>query len=334
MLKISLVQRLLLLLTHRSISQRCLSITFFVIASAMASITVSEISPVDLQGLETPALASITNVKPLSSYNWTEAPKATTKIAVPGSPAPALWSALEVSWRLKKNSGLVYIAQNAARHPESPLEPIFRVLYITNPSFDIRLTDIVTDRSNIRRLLSFIDPSSTTNGLEALTMTIEIAQNILIFCCDEIKTLEYIGPQDFRGFGHEFEKAYTIARISSSTRYYRIISYRFSDLNFIVCHETDGYINTSTRTSSSKAKILTQDDLSSIVGALSLSPANSSPGIIPTGSKLIIKEEGQVVPLGSTLEINTRVSHKSLEIQEVAPQLWVSQTPKLVRSYH
>lgn len=165
-------------------------------------------------------------------------------------------------------------------------------------------------------------------------MTIEIAQNILIFCCDEIKTLEYIGPQDFRGFGHEFEKAYTIARISSSTRYYRIISYRFSDLNFIVCHETDGYINTSTRTSSSKAKILTQDDLSSIVGALSLSPANSSPGIIPTGSKLIIKEEGQVVPLGSTLEINTRVSHKSLEIQEVAPQLWVSQTPKLVRSYH
>lgn len=40
------------------------------------------------------------------------------------------------------------------------------------------------------------------------------------------------------------------------------------------------------------------------------------------------------MPLESTLEIKTRVSHKSLDIQEVAPQLWVSQTPKLVRAYH
>lgn len=49
---------------------------------------------------------------------------------------------------------------------------------------------------------------------------------------------------------------------------------------------------------------------------------------------MIIKEEGQGVPLASTLEIKTRVLHKPLEIQEVAPQLWISQTPKLVRAYH
>ena len=67
---------------------------------------------------------------------------------------------------------------------------------------------------------------------------------------------------------------------------------------------------------------------------LSLSPASSPPGIAPAGSKMTIKEEGQVVPLESTLEIKTRVLHKPLEIQEVAPQLWVSQTPKLVRAYH
>ena len=298
----------------------------------MASIIVSEISRLDLQELETPALASITDVKHLSSYNWIEAPKATPTIAVPGS--PALWSVPGVSRRLKKDSGLIYIAQNAARHPESPLEPLFRALYITNPSFDIRSTDVVTDRNNIRKLLSFIDPSSTTNGLEAFTMNIEVTQNTAIFCRNEVKTLEYIGPQEFRGFGHEFEKAYTIAQISGGTGHYRIISYRFSDLNFIVRHETDGYVDTGTKASSSKAKSHTQDDLSSMLGSLSLSPANSSPSIIPTGSKLIIKEEGQVVPLESTLEIKTRVLHKSLDIQEVAPQLWVSQTPKLVRAYH
>ena len=48
----------------------------------------------------------------------------------------------------------------------------------------------------------------------------------------------------------------------------------------------------------------------------------------------MIREEGDDVPLASTLEIKTRVSHKPIEIQEVAPQLWVSQTLKLVRAYH
>jgi hypothetical protein len=292
----------------------------------------SEISRLDLQDLETSALASITDVKLLSSYNWIEAPSATPTIAVPG--CPALWSAPKVSRRLKKDSGLIYVAQNAARHPESPLEPLFRALYTTHPSFDIRSTDVVTDRNNIRKLLSFIDPSSSRNGLEAFTIRIEVTKKTAIFCRDEAKTVEYIGPQEFRGFGHEFEKAYTIPQISGSSGHHRIISYRFSDLNFIVRHETDGYIDTSAEVCSSKAKSHTQDDLSSLLGALSISPANLSPGIIPTGSQLLIKKGGQIVPLESTLEIKTRVSHKPLKIQEVASQLWASQTPKLVRAYH
>jgi hypothetical protein len=303
-----------------------------VAASTMAPIAVSEISRLDLQELEPAMSGSITDVQLLSSYNWIEAPNATPTIAVPGS--PALWSAPGVSRRLKKDSGLIYIAQNAARHPESPLEPLFRALYITHPLFDLRSTDVVTDRNNIRKLLSFIDPSFTRNGLEAFTMKIEITKNTAIFCRDEAKTMEYIGPQEFRGFGHEFEKAYTISQISGSAGHHRIISYRFGDLNFIVRHETDGYVDTDTKTSSPKARKHTQDSLSSMLGALSLSSANNSPGIPTTGSKLVIKEEGQVVPLESTLEIKTRVLHKPLEIQEIAPQLWVSQTPKLVRAYH
>ena len=45
-----------------------------------------------------------------------------------------------------------------------------------------------------------------------------------------------------RGIGHEFEKVYTTSQISGSTRHHRILSYRFSDLNFIVRYETDGYV--------------------------------------------------------------------------------------------
>ena len=143
----------------------------------MASTILAEISCQDLLDLSTPLLASITDVKHLSSYNWIEAP--TPTIAVPGS--PPLWSAPRAPRQLKKDSGLIYIAQNAARHPDSPLEPLFRALYIANPLFDIRSIDVVTDRNNIRKLLSFINPSSTRNGLEAFTINVEVTKETAIF---------------------------------------------------------------------------------------------------------------------------------------------------------
>jgi hypothetical protein len=293
----------------------------------MTSTTLAEISRQDLLDLSSPPSASITDVKHLSSYNWIEAP--TPTIAVPGS--PPLWSAPKAPQQVKKDSGLIYIAQNAARHPDSPLEPIFRALYVADPSFDIRSIDVVTDRNNIRKLLSFINPGSATYGLETFTINVEVAKNTAIFSRTETATHEFIGLHDFRGFGHEFEKVYTINQISGSTGHHRIISYRFGDLNFIVRHETDGYVDA---VPSSRSKELESDSLSSMLGSLSLSSTKNPPSTTPAGSKLTIKEEGQVVPLESTLEIKTRVFHKPLDIQAIAPQLWISQTPKLVRAYH
>jgi hypothetical protein len=299
----------------------------------MTSTTIAQISRLDLQDLNTPSLASITDVKHLSSYNWIEAP--TPTIAVPG--CPPLWSALKVPKRLQKDSGLIYIAQNAARHPDSPLEPLFRALYIANPSYDIRSIDVVTDRNNIRKLLSFINPGSTRNGLDTFTINIEITKNTAIFCREEAATHELIGPQEFKGYGHEFEKANTTNQISGSTGHHRIISYRFGDLSFIVRHETDGYVKLDADTiiPSPNSQEQENDSLSNLLKSLSLSSStNSSPTTTPAGSRLTIREEGQVVPLESTMELKTRVSHKPLQLRDVAPQLWVSQTPKLVRAYH
>jgi hypothetical protein len=118
-----------------------------------------------------------------------------------------------------------------------------------------------------------------------------------------------------------------------STRHHRIITYCFGGLNFIVRHETDGYVDTDARIPSSDAKGLESDSLSSMLGSLTLSPTNGPP-ITTSGSKLTIKEEGQMISLKSTLELKTRVFHKRIEIHEVAPQLWISQTPKLVRAYY
>lgn len=271
---------------------------------------------------------SITNVEHLSSYNWIESCSPT--IAVPG--CPPLWSPPKASKKVPKDSGLIYIAQNAFRHPESPLEPLFRSLYIENPSYNIHQVDLITDRNNVRKLLSFINPNLTRNGREPFTIDIEITNNTAIFCRAETETHTLVGPHDFRGYGHEFEKAFTTTQVSGSTGHHRIISYNFGGLKFIVRYETDAYIDEVSKLQSYSVDSENETFLN-MMETLSLSRPENHPRL-PTKSKLVIQEKGKQVSIKSTLEIKTRVSHKPINIQEVLPQLWVSQTPNLVRAYH
>ncbi|KAI8710964.1 hypothetical protein NCS52_01509800 [Fusarium sp. LHS14.1] len=290
---------------------------------------ITEIYRSDLPDPGVSAMASITNVRHLSSYNWIERPTAT--IAVPGS--PPLWSAPKTSRQLNKDSGLFYIDQNQARHPESPLEPLFRALYISVPSFDIRSVDIVTDRNNIRKLLAFVNPDLGSSDLEPFTIGVEVIGTTALFCRDETAATRFIAPHEFRGFGHEFEKEYTTNQINGSAGHHRIIAYRFGGLNFVVRYEADGYVATDLTDSTFGTKN-PHDHLSDIMGTLSLSPTRNAPKTTPTVSRLAITEEGRMVPPESILEIKTRASSRRLQVQEVAAQLWVSQTPKLVRAYH
>lgn len=288
----------------------------------------AEVSCPDSKSPET-APATITDVKHLSSYNWMDVSAPT--IAIPGS--PSLWSPPKKPQKLEKDSGLIVVAQNAARHPDSPMEPLFRALYIADPSFDIHTVDVVTDRNNIRKLLSFINPNLEKNGLEPFSINVEVTRNTAIFSRTEAETVRFLGPHDFRGFGHAFEKAYTTSQLDGSTGHHRIISYKFSDMKFLVRHETDGYVDIPSQPST-RAKKPENDDLSSMLESLSLDSNTGPSYTVPVDSKLIIKEVGKVVPIESTLELKTRVFHKPICIKEVLPQLWVSQTPNLVRAYH
>ncbi|EEA26157.1 conserved hypothetical protein [Talaromyces marneffei ATCC 18224] len=292
----------------------------------MLSTKMADILRADLAEISSTAAASITEVKHLSSYNWIEAPEAT--IAVPGS--PALWSPPKTPQRVAKDSGLIYSAQNAARHPESPLEPLFRSLHITNPSFDFQSVDLVTDRNNIRKLLSFINPSLSKNGLEPFTIKVEVIKDIAVFCRSEAEVSRFIGPHEFVGYGHEFEKAYTIDQCTDSTGHHRFISYQFGGLKLIVRYETDGYVGNEP----AKSKEIEGDDLTSLIKNLSLGPTSSTASPAAVKSKLMIRKEGKPVLIESTLEIKTRTAYKHIDIEEVLPQLWVSQTPNLVRAYH
>jgi hypothetical protein len=305
-------------------------------ATTMVNNPLAEISGPDLKDISIPASASITNVQQLSSYNWIEAPAATPTISVPGS--PDLWSPPKAPFRLEKDTGHVYIAQNAARHPESPLEPLFRALYVSDPSFDIASVDVVTDRNNIRKLLGVVNPRWTSYKREDFTIHVEVTKNTAILCRSETKVDEYIGPNEFRGYGHSFEKNCTTQQVNGSTGHHRITSCNFGGMKFLVRYETDGYASVASAQQSlqpARNQAPDVDDLSSLLDSLLLSPEHSnSKKTDATGSKLVIRKEGQVLPLDSTLEVKTHVAHKPLAFEDIVSQLWVSQTPNLVRAYH
>ncbi|KAM3543890.1 hypothetical protein ARSEF1564_003227 [Beauveria bassiana] len=273
------------------------------------------ISRAQLQSVTASGRAVITDVKHLSSYNWIEAP--TPTIVVPGM--PALWVAPKGPRRLARDSGFFYIAQNAARHPDHRLEPLFRSLYAEDEFFDISSVSIITERNSIRKLLSLIIPDPYKSESSAFTIGVEVIKDTVIFRRDEAVTHEFVGPGSYRGHGHEFEKAYTVNRVDGSTGYHRVISYQFCDLKFLVCHETDAYIDETSDFCEG-----TMEDLAT--------PLTAYTSI--NDSKLRIAKGGKMVPLHTVLEIKTRTMRKPLAIGDVAPQLWISQTPNLVRAHH
>lgn len=270
--------------------------------------------------------AQVTHVRHLSSYSWIEA--STPTILVPG--VPPLWNPPRGPQKLEKDSGFVYIAQNAARHPDCPMEPLFRSLFIEHPTFHLPTVDVITDRNVIRKLLQFVRPDQTSYPLEAFTINAEVVQNTIIFRRTEAATSEVIGPNNFRGFGHQFEQRYTTAEVSGSTGHYRILSFRFCGMSFVVRHVTDGYA----KTDAIGHKGADSDSLTNLLRDLSLKTNNDDSYTSIAESKLRIQRGGQVVPPSSIIEIKTRTRKKLVDIDEIAPQLWVSQTPKLVRAYH
>ncbi|KAG6023002.1 hypothetical protein E4U19_004646 [Claviceps sp. Clav32 group G5] len=126
----------------------------------------------------------------------------------------------------------------------------------------------------------------------------------------------------FEGYGHEFEKAYTTSQIDGSAGHYRMVSYSFCGLNFLIRHETDGFISPNEGPS---------DQLKRPTPS---SSKKAQPRANTTAQKVTVLHKGNVVPLESTLEIKTCNKRRSLRFRHIAPQLWVSQTPQLVRAYY
>lgn len=195
---------------------------------------------------------------------------------------------------------------------------MFRALYVDNPGFQIGDIDLVTDRNNIRKLLRFVQGSSS----DSFQIRVEIAGNrTALFTRVEAKTTDLI--QGFRVYGRNFEKSYTQTEGGSSA-HHRIVSYDFGGMKCMVRHETDAYVD-------SKSPTELADSLSDALKGLSLSKLDTF-GNNPAAT--MVETGGRAVDASSTLEIKTRAASRKIDMTEVFPQLWISQTPKLVVGYH
>ncbi|KAH6635532.1 hypothetical protein B0J18DRAFT_50160 [Chaetomium sp. MPI-SDFR-AT-0129] len=286
----------------------------------MASATLTTISRSSLSN-PTDEPANITNFKHIASYSWHNETAPT--ISVPGS--PPLWSPpTTTSPRVDPDSGTVYIDQNGARSPSSPLEPLFRAALVENADFSLRNIDLVTDRGNLRKLLRFVRASSS----EAFRILVEVVREdgdgdintTALFTRVESQTVETI--RGFRGYGRNFEKAYT-KQPAGQSGHHRIVGYNFGGMRCVVRYETDAYVG-------SDAGL---DTLVDSLGALSLSETEKTPsGLTVVRSSTTGKQPE--IPASSILEIKTRTASRVLDMAEVLPQLWASQTPKLAVGYY
>ncbi|KAG9076111.1 hypothetical protein FS749_012149 [Ceratobasidium sp. UAMH 11750] len=295
----------------------------------------------------------ITNVVTLGSYNWVEHP--TPLIIVPGY--PPVWKEPTLPLQLDPDSGPAFIDQNAARSPNSPLEPMIRAISVIQGTPNSNLTlsneniDIVTDRNNLRKLMRFIcsnGPNRHRN--REFRIDAQLAPNDKTLVLTRYDKHSVDNSTDFRGYGHNFEAAVTseplpleaMSHISTAvsrlkiTSYHRIIRYDFLGLRFMVRFEVDAMTN-----------LIKDDKPQNDADTLAEVPAHPSPPelcatppgaairtpskqvetVIVEGSGLRHAVHGMIIPQSSLVELKTIKSKLNVKWSDVYPQLFLAQTP-------
>lgn len=184
--------------------------------------------------LQHPSTSLLRNFTSVASYSWFES--TLPSIAVPGVPTrraqtvvltlqilgcPRIWKNAPPS-SVPADSGLYYVDGNGAHMGRrSPLLPIFAAVDVLHENFPYRDLDLVTDRNSLRKLLRCIDQQHN----RAFRIDVDLAKNTCLFTrCEEALT-ETV--DDFRGYGHEYEKAATRSQrgAEKEVSHHRIVTY-------------------------------------------------------------------------------------------------------------
>jgi hypothetical protein len=220
---------------------------------------------------------------------------------------PSVWTPATGPKRIKRDAGKYLMDPNRHVFPKCPLEPLLRALVTTQPDFNMKDIDLVTDRRNLRLLLAFVGGQKG-----AFRIDVEVVQSTVLFSCWTPRSTSFV--KGFEGHGHEFEKASTRKHngVGESVIHNRVIRYVLRGVKVIVRYEVDACIG-SAKDISRKMPV-------------------SNKYQTPTGYTIVTR--GYIVEPSRIVEIKTGPVGKCLEVSRNMAQLWFSQTPILCAGHY
>jgi hypothetical protein len=216
--------------------------------------------------------------------------------------SPPVWAPATGSKKLKPDAGKYIMDPSRHVFPKCPLEPLLRALVTTQPDFNMKDIDLVTDRRNLRLLLAFVSGQKS-----AFRIDVEVVRCTVLFSCWTPNSTRFV--MGFEGYGHEFEKASTRqpSGLGESMTHNRVICYVLGGVKIMVRFEVDACIG-SKRDTSRTMSVSNKDQT-------------------PTGYTVLTR--GHIVEPSRIVEIKTGPAGKNLAISKNIAQLWFSQTPIL-----
>ncbi|KAF7976193.1 hypothetical protein HWV62_7366 [Athelia sp. TMB] len=233
-------------------------------------------------------------------------------------------------FRVRGESGLVFVDQNGFRMQHMPLLPLIRAVELlsnrkkfvvpghTRENVNWRAVDFITDRSNLRKLLRWIDGS---NAGRVLRIDAELAgDGTVLLNRWERRTREY--GQGSYGFNLEKATTKEVAGCEGASSHHRIVKYDLGGLAMVVRCEVDAFIP------------CTQTGLNSVnndASHASNTHEMKKYANFTESEGLTIRYGGLVVPHSSLIELK---SSAKIKWPETYPQMWLSQTPWLYKASH
>jgi hypothetical protein len=278
--------------------------------TAIYNITLSSIN-----NAETAEKVCLTNYQQVASYNWTE--KQVPTILVPGRPPK--WSPPSLPTTLQNDKGQVFINQNGARS-SNPMAPIFSALQVMYPDqslrdvCDMRSVDLITDRSNLRKLCYF----ASGQVRQGFRIDVEIVEQTMVFTRREERNTFVCKGDKLAGYGHEFEKNFLEYEksVEGSTGHHQVAAYDIGGMKWMVRFEVDGYLGSEEQ----------GNDLNLAIQNLKI---DTEPTVIQKVLGITVIQKSSAVPPESILEVKTG-KESSMKKQQWMQQAYFSQTKNLI----
>ncbi|KAI0698101.1 hypothetical protein BC835DRAFT_684939 [Cytidiella melzeri] len=307
-----------------------------------------------IQTLSEPSTTNVGDIEPkdvryLASYTWTGAEQPT--MIVPG--CPRVWQDKPLPFTVPLDTGSTYAYANSSKLPASPLLPLFRAVDVMEESddsgtkLDWSSVDFITDRNNLRKLLSWVEVKDKGRG------KVDDFRIDLQLCGIGTVLMQRWEPHavynaENSGYGDSFERESTSAGPGCDdgilAGHNRIISYTLHRAKMVVRCEVDacllpdaGALPRSTSYDPEAAikpspRTVSADDLADAFSSLDVA-ATSSP---PTMQDVNVVKGGTVVPQSSLIKIKTRSMRnvETFDWESAYLQLFLGQTCNLYLGVH